>query len=103
MENDLPMSPLKKATGEALQADIDTKDLYDEVKDKYDLYHLNVTSTSTGKRGKYENVKSFAEVIGDQNVSNVTTENITDKIINIVKDFAVKTDNIITEGKAISW
>ena len=68
----LPMNPLKKATGEALQADIDTKDLYDEVKDKYDLYHLNVTSTSTGERGRIENVKSFAAVIGEQNVSNVT-------------------------------
>lgn len=99
----LPMNPLKKATGESLQADIDTKDLYNEVKDKYDLYHLNVTSTSSGKRGEVENVKSFAKVIGEQNVSNVTTKDITDKIINIVKDFAAKTDNIITEGQAISW
>ena len=99
----LPKNPLKRSLNEPLQKDIDTKDLYNEVKDKYDLYHLNVTSTSTGERGRIENVKSFAAVIGEQNVSNVTTRTITDKIINIVKDFAAKTDNIITEGKAISW
>lgn len=99
----LPMNPLKRSIGEALQADINTKDLYNEVKDKYEIYHLNVTSTSTGNSGKEKNVESFAKIIGKQNVANVTTEKITDKIISIIKDFAAKTDNIIVENKPISW
>lgn len=102
----LPVNPLKETLTEELQADIDTKDLYNEVKDKYEIYHLNVTSTYTGKNGEIENVQSFAEVIGKQNVSNVTVDKITDKIINIVKDFAANntgTSTVISETNTISW
>jgi hypothetical protein len=101
----LPLNPLKTNLSDAIQSEINTKDLYEEVKDKYDLYHLNVTSSYYGRNNADENVKSFADVIGEQNVSNTTIEEITDKIVNIIKDFAMDNTsvNIITGNNEISW
>ena len=101
----LPLNPLKTNLSDEIQSEINTNDLYEEVKDKYKLYHLNVTSSSSGKRNADKNVKSFANIIGEQNVSNTTIEEITDKIVNIIKDFAIDNTqcNIITENNEISW
>ena len=96
-----------KSLNESLQDEIETKNLYNEVKDKYDIYHLNVISTHTGRCYAEDNVKSFAEIIGEQNVSNVTVGDITDKIVNIIKDFAILNQNnefvIHDENNTISW
>jgi hypothetical protein len=101
----LPMNPLRESLTESIQSDIDTKKLYEEVKDKYDLYHLNVIDTYSGRSNAAENIKSFADIIGKQNVSNVKIEKIADTIVNIITDFSKNryTNNIIAENGAISW
>ena len=43
----LPKEKLINETGDALQSDIETKDLYEEVKEKYDVYHISVDDTSS--------------------------------------------------------
>jgi hypothetical protein len=101
----LPKIPLRESLTESIQDDIDTKDLYEEVKDKYNLYHLNVLDTNSGNFNAEANVKSFADIIGEQNVSNVKIEKIADTIVNIITDFSKNrsTNNVITESDAISW
>jgi hypothetical protein len=101
----LPKTPLRESLSESIQDDIDTKDLYEEVKDKYNLYHLNVFDTHSGIFYSEVNVKSFADIIGEQNVFNVKIENIADTIVNIITDFSKNrcTNNVITESDAISW
>ena len=38
----LPCKPLAQVTGDVLQADIETRDLYAEASQKYELYHMHV-------------------------------------------------------------
>ena len=38
----LPYRPLAEATGDPLQADVETRELYREVSEKYDLWHIHV-------------------------------------------------------------
>ena len=100
----LPGNTVNKLLLESVQTDIETSEIYNEVKEKYDVYHLNCTSTFNGNMCMTEIVKSFATVIGEQNISNVTVEEITDKIVSIVKDFAYKNpETVIGNTEAISW
>lgn len=102
----LPLDKVSEVIGDDNQADIETNDIYEMVKDKYDLYHINVTSTSSGSRGKTKNVNSFAKLIGSQNVCNCNTEEISEHIINIVKDFAKnseETETSVFNTGTISW
>ena len=100
----LPGSSLNHVICEGHQANVETSDIYEEVKDKYELYHLNCISTSSGRRGEVDNVKSFAKYIGKQNVMNVTVEEISDKIVGIITDFAMNnSENVISDSGAISW
>ena len=43
----LPMRKLSFKTGDNLQSDIETKDLFEEVKEKYDVYHISVDDSSS--------------------------------------------------------
>ena len=97
----IPANAMKRVITEECQADIETSTIYEEVKDKYNLYHLNVIDTMSGNRGKEMNVESFAKYIGKQNVMNVSVDEITDKIVNIISDAAQ--DNNSTNTGAISW
>jgi hypothetical protein len=100
----LPGNTVNKLLLESVQTDIETSEIYNEVKEKYDVYHLNCTSTFNGNMRMTEIVKSFASVIGEQNISNVTVEEITDKIVSIVKDFAYKNpETVIGNTEVISW
>lgn len=66
----LPMEKLNTDTGDTVQGDVDTKDLYAEVSEKYDVYHIHVNHLKDySPRYSYINVKpTFAKVIGDQNI-----------------------------------
>ena len=53
--------PIKNATGDSLQADVETKDLYTETAEKFDIYHINVNH-----RGGYDQEqikKSFLDYL----------------------------------------
>ena len=38
----LPKYPLEKITGDSLEADVETKDLYELTKEKFDIYHIAI-------------------------------------------------------------
>lgn len=100
----IPANAMNKVICEGHQADIETSTIYEEVKDKYDLYHLNCISTYSGRRGQETNVDSFAKYIGKQNVMNVTVEEISDKIVGIITDFSKNNnETVISNSGAISW
>lgn len=76
-------SGLKKATGDNLQDNIETKDLYKETIQKFDIYHLDVDHKSY----RYDSgtiQKSFEDVIGAEHFRRVTLDSITDEIIDII-------------------
>lgn len=78
----LPQRPLSRVTGDSLQGDVETKDLYKEASKKYSIYHLNVEHG--GWNDSAENVASFSKVLGVDKVFNTNIDNIADKIIEII-------------------
>lgn len=82
----LPHVPLSAAMGDSLQGDVDTKDLYEEVIDKFDVYHLAVDDRATSYC-YYDNriAYSFGAYLDADHLRTVTLDNIAAAIISIVE------------------
>lgn len=74
---------LLNATGDSLQADVETKDLYTETAEKFDIYHINVNH-----RGGYDQEqikKSFLEYLDDKHFCTINElDDIADIIVKII-------------------
>lgn len=97
---------LAKATGDNLQADIETKDLYEEAVKKFDIYHLDVNH---GRRYDESSIEmSFKKYLDDNHFRKVTMDSIVNEIVDIIvsasKDKNVH-DNVIQvdSNGAIAW
>ncbi len=79
----LPGKRLADLTGDGVQGDVDTNDLYQEVTQKYDVYHIYVQH---GRR-LYEGAsrRAFLKVLDSQHYLTAEVEEIAAKIIAIVK------------------
>ena len=91
----LPKEELKFATGDTLQADVNTKDLYDEVKDKYHLCHICIKSHCYSDQTHQK--KTFDEVIGGENVIVSSVDELQKKIVDVVTTYSKKNDKMIVE------
>lgn len=84
---------LSNATGDSLQADVETKDLYTETAEKFDIYHINVNH-----RGGYDQEqikKSFLEYLDDKHFCTINKiDDITDTIVEIITS-ANESNNVI--------
>lgn len=89
----LPQRPLSIVTGDSLQGDVETDDLYKEASKKYSIYHLNVEHG--GWNDSAENVASFSKVLGVDKVFNTNIDNIADKIIKIISKEYEKNHDVI--------
>ena len=77
----LPMSKLNACTGDGVQADINTEDLYKEVTEKYDVYHLDVNH---GYRHDSGIKPSWEPLLDDKHFREVTLDSIADTIVEII-------------------
>ena len=75
-------SELQKVTGDDLQADIETKDLYEETSKKFNLYHLNVEHGY--RRDNKDIERSFKVYMDDKHFRTVNMDNIADEIVDII-------------------
>ena len=96
---------LANATGDTLQGDVETKDLYPEVSEKFDVYHLHVKH---GYNFDEEGIKaSFKQYLDDKHFREVNLDNIADEIVNIIVTSAEsQNDNVgVTknENGEIAW
>lgn len=101
----LPKAPLEKALGCTLQADVETKDLYKDVIEKYDVYHIGVDDPRDSFSYHRDKIrKSFGEFLGDH-YKEATCQNlhkvISDIIIESNNNATVETVCVTNEG--ISW
>lgn len=109
----LPSKQLSRVTGDPLQDDVETGDLYRAVTEKYDIYHLAVTSTRT-----YENYYtlipiSFKKYLDDHHYIEVTLDNLSSAITDIVSNVGTMsesnyipseaTSETVTSCNEISW
>lgn len=99
-------SGLMEATGDNLQSDVETKDLYDEASQKFNIYHLDV---SHGYRLDMEDEieKSYKKYLDDIHFKKVTMDSIANEIVDIIINEAENniTDTVITpsNSEGITW
>lgn len=85
----LPKVPLEASLGVSNEKDIETRELYKEVTEKFEVYHLAVIDPrSNGARFVEKIMKSFGEYLDNEHLRKVNLNNITPTIINIVTAFA---------------
>jgi len=83
----LPQKPLSAATGDALQQDVETAQLFEAVSEKYDLYHLHVIHTATDRwHDQVQN--TFGRQLPKDHLRFVRVNSIADEIVKIVKQHA---------------
>ena len=93
----LPCRQLNEATGDTCQKDVETSQLFKEASEKFDIYHISVESLNYPDQTRER--ETFAKVIGEQHALMSSVDKISDKIINIVEDFAKQSNqSIIVES-----
>lgn len=83
----LPRAPLSAATGDALQADVETKALYREAARMYDIHHLHVKHRQADT-WLDRALRSFRAVLPRDHVDVADLEEVSGAIIRIVKEHA---------------
>lgn len=77
----LPKRSLAMCTGDDLQADIDTKELYEEVSSKYDVYHLDVNHRWNHDAGIEP---SWRALLDEKHFREVTIDTLADTLVDII-------------------
>ena len=98
-------SGLIEVTGDDLQSDVETKDLYDEASQKFNIYHLDV---SHGYRWDEDEIeKSYKKYLDDIHFRKVTMDSIANEIVDIIINEAENniTDTVVTpsNSEGITW
>lgn len=75
-------SGLIKTTGDNLQSDIETKELYLEASEKFNIYHLDVDHGFKWDKELIE--KSFKKYLDDTHFRKVTMDSIANEIVDII-------------------
>lgn len=94
----LQYGKLSALTGDNLQADVLTSELYDETKEKYDIYHIQVEHD--GRSWDNDNIDKSWEILGD-NYKKANMDNIADVIVDIIVNNKKETTSVSNDG--ISW
>ena len=103
----LPMEPLALSTGNKIQADVESDELYKEVTQKYDVYHLAVDDRETSYWRYEDRIKSsFGKYLDENHLKVVNMDNLANTIVGIVANSEEKilagTVNTDENGE-ISW
>lgn len=99
----LPYKRLSAVCDDNLQGDIETNDLYKEVIEKFDIYHLNVKHGYDWYGDKIKN--AFCKYLDNKHFRDVTVDSVANEIVDIVVS-ASNGDNtqVVTNSNGeISW
>lgn len=92
-------------TGDNLQSDVETKDLYEEASQKFNIYHLDVNHNHRWDEEEIE--KSYKKYLDDTHFRRVTMDSITNEIVDIIVSEAENnvTDTVATpsSSEGITW
>ena len=90
----LPVHELSKTLGDNLQASVETKDLYEAVSSKYEVYHLAVNDRETSYTFYKDRIEAtFGKYLDSDHLFTVSLDNISASIVNIVSGVEDKTSN----------
>ena len=95
----LPKIPLANATGDSLQADVLTKDLYAEASRKYEIHHIHVLHRRQNPLIR----KSWEKSIGEQNYHESEVNGLGSLITSIVLSAGKEETSVPAGDEMISW
>ena len=96
----LEEQPLMLQTGDDLEADVETKNLYAEASEKFDIYHIQVDH---GRSWDIDGIIKSFEILGD-NFKRANMDNIADVIVEIIASHNGATNEVAQTGTdGISW
>lgn len=90
----LPYEALKKVTGDNLQADVETSDLYEEVIKKFDVYHIAVDDRDSCYAKYQDDIKdSWGMFLGD-NLKVATLDTLPDIIVECIDNSIARANGV---------
>ena len=100
----LPKEAIQRVFGDTVQSDIETEALLEEVKEKYDVYHIAITNNSSYSRYESGIKSSFGSLLG-QNLIIATSDELPKVISQIVENtINLNNDsNIVITEDGIAW
>lgn len=105
----LPRGAVENVIGDKLQGDVDTKDLYREVTEKFDVYHISVDDRDSSYRYHQNDAdRTWKHVIGD-NYKVSTLQNLAKTISDIIVNSAAEYEFVevgsahVDSNGNISW
>lgn len=103
----LPKNPLNEVLGSTEQADVDTDKLYQEVCEKFDVYHIAITNNSSYWRYKDGIKKSWGELLG-QRLFEAESDDLPKIVSQIVNDSlstvgVSSTPSVVVTEDGIAW
>lgn len=103
----LPAMKLSGVVGDKLQGDVETDELYKEVTQKYDVYHLAVNDRETSYYRYAGAIKmSFGKYLDENHLKVINMDNLANAIVHIVAgaEAATGTEAVAVNGSGeISW
>ena len=94
----LPMTDLQRLTGDTLEGDVETTNLYDEASQKFDIYHIQVNHE---RDWDISGIRKSWEFLGN-NYREANMDNIADVIIDIITNNGAQ-DVVVSSSEGISW
>jgi hypothetical protein len=93
----LPKSALARATGDDLQGDVETKDLFRETSEKFDIYHIDVDH----RRYRDSEIdSSWRKYLDENHYKSVKLNAVTDTIVEMILD-AINADSPAILNEAV--
>lgn len=104
----LPKEALKRVTGnETLQGDVETKELYNEVIKKYDVYHFAINDIHTCYRYYRDDIKeTWGKYLDNNHLKVVTLNELAAQIVSAIvesSDSVIGETGACTSTDGISW
>lgn len=97
----LPKGALSEVSGDSLQADVETKDLYEEAAEKFDIYHIAVNDRRTCYSGYKNRIDdSFGKLLPEGHLIESSLDGLAGAIVGCIDD-ALSNNQDNKDG--ISW
>ncbi len=98
----LPAKPLADATGDPVQGDVETAELYRQAAEKFEIYHLHVSHRQVD-RYLDRAVATFGKQLPEGHTAVVGLDDISDRLVKIITDFAQGQDAGASALREIRW
>ena len=102
----LPQRELEAVTGDSLQDDIETPDLYEEVSKKFDIFHIAVDDKSSSYKYHADSINfTFGDLLKDRlKISSINnlSQTICDCVSESIQGTPVSSEPTVT-SEGISW